>query len=371
MHVDIYRWTVSAGWDINLSQDPNIHLVMVYADNAYFTQAQCYAELRRFFPNADIVGCSSSGNIHGNTISDEDMVIAAISFSRTKLVVKSKLIDVGDDISLVVNELLKEFPNERLKHLFVLSDGLSISGSQLTRALNSLSIPVTGGLAGDADRFKESWVMVNGPAKQHQIALIGFYGDLATSYGFATGWHEFGPERRVTRSLGGVVYEIDRKPALEIYTKYLGELSRDLPSSGLRFPLSVRDSDSARPYVRTLLGVDSSNQSLRFAGDVPEGSLCKLMKTDIDSLIDASVNLANDIAPTESKKNSLCLAVSCVGRRLVMDQIAEEEIEAIQGILGSQTTVFGFYSYGEIAPFDAALCSLHNQTTTLTFLSEN
>jgi hypothetical protein len=370
MHINTYRWTSGSGWDINLSQDPNIDLVMAFADNPFFAQAKCYEELKNFFPNADIVGCSSSGNINGNSISDEDIVIAAISFSKTKIIVKSKLIEEGDDISSVMTELAKEFPGPKLKHLFVLSDGLSISGSELTKALNVLAVPVTGGLAGDADRFKESWVMVNGPAMQHQIALIGFYGDLTTSFGFATGWHEFGPERRVTRSKGNIVYEIDNKPALEVYTKYLGELSKDLPASGLRYPLSVKDSESGLVYVRTLLRIDAENQSLSFAGDVPEGSSCKLMKTDIDSLIDASIVLAKEIAPLGGAQNSLCLAVSCVGRRLVMNQIAEEEIEAIQDKFGPQTTVFGFYSYGEITPYGAILCSLHNQTTTLTLISE-
>ena len=370
MHIETYRWNMSSGWDINLSCDQKIQLVMVYADTPYFAQSECYLELKRFFPNADIVGCSSSGNIHGSAVSDGDIVIAAISFSGSSVAVKSRLIQDGDDIASVVTELAKEFENPKPKHLFVLSDGLFVSGSELTKSLNDLAVPVTGGLAGDANRFKESWVMVNGPAKQHQIALVGFYGDLTAAYGFSTGWKEFGPERRVTRSIGSIVYEIDHKPALEVYTKYLGELSKDLPGSGLRFPLSVKDSASGEAYVRTLLGVDAVNQSLSFAGDVPQGSSCKLMKTEVDSLIDASIVLANEIAPEEGQKNSLCLAVSCVGRRLVMGQEAEEEIEAIQNIFGSQTTVFGFYSYGEIAPFDAALCALHNQTTTLTLLSE-
>ena len=370
MQVSTYRWTEANGWDVNLSPDSNVNLVLVCADNPFFAHVECYAQLKTYFPAAEIVGCSSSGNIHGNTISDEDIIIAAISFSSTKILVKSKLIENGEDVVSTVTQLAQQFTDTKLKHLFVLSDGLFVSGTELTQTLNTLDIPVTGGLAGDADRFKESWVMVNGPAKQHQIALIGFYGELNVSYGFATGWREFGPERRVTRSKGSTVYEIDHKPALEIYTKYLGELSRDLPSSGLRFPLSVKQTDSRPAYVRTLLGIDAVEKSLSFAGDVPQGSLCKLMKTDIDSLIDASAVLAQGLADDRSKQDSLCLAVSCVGRRLVMDQIAEEEIEAIQTILGPKTTIFGFYSYGEIAPFDSALCSLHNQTTTLTLLSE-
>ena len=370
MHVDTYRWTGTNGWDMNLFSDPNINLVMAYADNPYFTQPQFYQELRDFFPNADIVGCSSSGNIKDGAISDEDIVIIAIAFSKTQVVFKSRLIEDGADISISIADLLIELKDPKLKHLFVLSDGLSISGSDLTKKLNDLAVPVTGGLAGDADRFQHSWVMANGVAKQNQIVLVGFYGDLTLSYGFATGWKEFGPERRITQSKASIVYEIDHQPALDIYKKYLGDLAKDLPGSGLRFPFSVKDSASDKAYVRTILGIDATNQSLRFAGDVPQGSLCKLMKTDIDSLIDASLELAKDIGPAKMDSNSLCLVVSCVGRRSVMGQIAEEEIEVVKDILGPQTTIFGFYSYGEIAPFDSSLCSLHNQTTTLTLLSE-
>ena len=370
MHVDTYRWTESKGWDSRLSLNPGINLVLVCAEHPFFRETQCYEEIRAFFPNAEIVGCSSSGNICGDHISDKDIILSAISFSATTLLVKSAVIEDSENVDLAVSALAKEFSISKPTHVFALSDGLSISGSDLTKTLNALGIPVTGGLAGDSDRFNTSWVMVNGPAKQHQVALIGFYGDLKVSYGFSTGWREFGPERRVTKSEANLVYEIDHRPALDIYTKYLGELSSDLPGSGLRFPLSVADAASGHSFVRTLLGVDWEGKSLRFAGDVPQGSLCKLMKTDIDSLIDASVGVTENLHHKASQHESLCLVVSCVGRRLVMDQIAGEEIEAIQAILGPTTTLFGFYSYGEIAPYAPAVCALHNQTTTLTLLSE-
>lgn len=370
MRVNTYRWTEVNGWDARMSEDENAHLVLVCAEHPFFSSAACYEDLRNIFPEADIVGCSSSGNICGDSISDQDIVIAAITFASTKVLVKSELLEIGADVGAAVHQLARDFSESKPNHLFVLSDGLSISGTQFTEALNKVGVPVTGGLAGDADRFDRSWVMVNAPAKQNQVALIGFYGDLKVSCGFATGWREFGPERRVTRSVGSVVYEIDHKPALEVYIRYLGELSKDLPSSGLRFPLSVKDANSGRAFVRTLLGVDRESMSLSFAADVPQGSLCKLMKTDIDSLIDASAALATNLDASNAGQDSLCLVISCVGRRLVLDQIAGEELEAIQSILGSETTIFGFYSYGEVAPFDAALCALHNQTTTLTLMSE-
>jgi hypothetical protein len=370
MRINTYRWTEAAGWDDSISQSARADLVIAYSDSSYFKSAACYDDLRGFFPQAKIVGCSSAGNILNATVSDDDIVVAAIELEATTVVVESRVLENQDDVGTVSNELIRELINPELKHIFLLSDGLFISGSELTRNLNNFPIPVTGGLAGDGDRFGESWVMANGPARQHQLVFIGLYGKLDVRYGFSTGWKEFGPERKVTKSDKNVVYEIDYKPALDIYVSYLGELSKDLPSSGLRFPLSIKANELGVSAVRTLLGVDREAKSLIFAGDIPQGSLCKLMKTDVDSLIDASAELASELAAEAADKNTLCLIVSCVGRRLVMAQIAEEELDAIQNILGQDTTIFGFYSYGEIAPFEPDYCALHNQTTTLTLLSE-
>jgi hypothetical protein len=213
--------------------------------------------------------------------------------------------------------------------------------------------------------------MADAPAAQNVIAVIGFYGGIEAKYGCVAGWHEFGAERLVTRSQGNVVFEIDYKPALNVYTKYLGELAKDLPSSGLRFPLSVRPTEFDEPVIRTLLAVDVEAQSLTFAGDVPQGGFCRLMKTDVDSLIDGS-GMAAEMAKSDlNGKSSLCLIVSCVGRRLVMGQLTEEELDIVREHLGPEATITGFYSYGELAPFSNVVgCRLHNQTMTLTTFNE-
>jgi hypothetical protein len=59
-----------------------------------------------------------------------------------------------------------------------------------------------------------------------------------------------------------------------------------------------------------------------------------------------------------------------VGRRLVLGSRTEEEIEATLEVLPKGTQQIGFYSYGEISPYTAGTCDLHNQTMTLTTLSE-
>lgn len=371
MNICQFRWTQGEGWETPPASSRGAHLVLVFSGAAYFRTAECFHDLRALFPTAHIVGCSSSGSIYGTEISDADVVVTAITLGKSSIKLVRAEVSPGEDLEAVATAVMKQLQADDLRHAFVLSDGLGVNGSDLARGLNSIGVSVTGGLAGDGVHFSSTWVMANAPAAQNVIATIGFFGGVQARYGCVAGWHEFGAERLVTRSRGNVVFEIDYKPALTVYTKYLGDLAKDLPSSGLRFPLSVRPTEFDEPVIRTLLAVDVDAQSLTFAGDVPQGGFCRLMKTDVDSLIDGSGLAAEAARSPEDVASSLCLIVSCVGRRLVMGQLTEEELDIVRDHLGPSVSITGFYSYGELAPFSTvAGCRLHNQTMTLTTLSE-
>ena len=124
--------------------------------------------------------------------------------------------------------------------------------------------------------------------------------------------------------------------------------------------------------VRTILSVDEKEQSLTFAGDVPKGAFARLMKANFDRLIDGATGAAQISHPAGgSTSPDLAILISCVGRKLVLKQRIEEEVEAVRDVLGGHTVLAGFYSYGEISPFaPGAQCELHNQTMTITTLSE-
>jgi hypothetical protein len=265
-----------------------------------------------------------------------------------------------------------------LRAVFVLSEGLTVNGSELVRGFNSAldpSVLVTGGLAGDGTRFEKTWVLRNATAKSGVVVAVGLYGDsLIVSHGSKGGWDKFGPERRVTKSKANVVFEIDGKPALKLYKEYLGPKAAGLPATGLLFPLAMRQSDSdTKILVRTLLAVDEAAQSMTFAGDVPEASLVQLMKADFDRLVGGASDAAMMAVETrEEAKDSdvLTVAISCVGRRLVLGDRIDEEVEAIQSALPKNAQIVGFYSYGELAPYGMGACDLHNQTMTLTVFAE-
>jgi hypothetical protein len=258
----------------------------------------------------------------------------------------------------------------------VLSDGLNVNGSDLVRGLTQHlpdNVTVTGGLAGDSDRFLETLVFWDNVPDTGAIAALGLYGSrLRVGFGSLGGWDPFGPERLITRSEGNVLYELDGRSALELYKRYLGEHAKGLPATGLLFPLNLRTKTGDSGVVRTILSVDEKEQSMTFAGDVPEGAYARLMKANFDRLVDGAVGAAEtSFKAIGSKSPDLVILISCIGRKLVLRQRVEEEVEGVRDILGEHPILTGFYSYGEISPHTpGARCELHNQTMTITMLRE-
>ncbi len=281
------------------------------------------------------------------------------------------------DSATIGREIAIDLIDENLKSIFILSEGININGSKLTQGINSIlnnkNIVVTGGLAGDDARFEKTWVIVDGKPLSNYVTAVGFYGkDIHIGYGSKGGWDRFGIDRRVTKSHNNILYELDEKPALEIYKKYLGEQSKNLPSSALLFPLIIKEEGIEEAKVRTVLGIDEEKNSITFAGDIPEGSIVAFMKANFDHLIDgASIAAEKILNKSYNNPNSLNIAISCVGRKLVLGQRSEDEIEAVLDVLGEKVSQIGYYSYGEISPLSSGECDLHNQTMTLTFIWES
>jgi hypothetical protein len=167
------------------------------------------------------------------------------------------------------------------------------------------------------------------------------------------------------------MFELDNKPALDLYKKYLGEKSKDLPVAALLYPLNVKSKEAKQTIVRSILNIDEKRNAMILAGDIPEGSIVQLMMTNVDNIANASERAARQALALRQNKPELAILVSCIGRKLVLDHRVEEEIEEVTEVLGKGITVTGLYSYGEIAPFHGEVsCQLHNQTMTVTLLSE-
>lgn len=371
-----FQYSAHAGWSCGRlpELDSEHTFVVAFGAPEFGQDAAPLAELTRHFAKSSLVGCSTAGEIFGTRMHDATITVAAMRFARTRL--RRVSAPVSQSTSFATGAALaRQLAAGDLKAVFLLAEGLDINGSELVRGLSSGLLPgvvVTGGLAGDGDRFQRTWVLEAGAPASGIVSAVGFYGDaLRVGHGFKGGWDAFGPERMVSRSSGNVLYELDGKPALALYKQYLGDRAKGLPATALLFPLTMRaPHDHDKVVVRTVLAVDEQQQSMRFAGDLPMGHITRFMRANFDRLVEGASAAARLSNCSDVPGPVLALTVSCVGRRLVLGERTEEEIEAALDALPAGTEQIGFYSYGEVSPLTNGQCDLHNQTMTLTTLAE-
>lgn len=362
-------------WYNRLSQlrvDANLFMLFVSPD--FKPKQDVLDVLVSQYPNAIIIGCSTSGEISDVTVKDKTMSLTAVQFDKTQL--KKVIVDLKnvDESYNAGKELASKLSAEDLKHVIVFSDGLNTNGSDLVSGLKDQipKISITGGLAGDGPDFKSTF-LINGSNITDKIVVgLGLYGDhVKVGCSAKGGWDSYGIERLVTKSKKNVLYEVDNIPALDAYKPFFGDEEEEISSSKLQFPISMRTHVDAKPLVRSILGINEEEKSLTFAGNITEGSYVRLMKGNVDRLINGAEEAAIEADAKFKKTADLAMLVSCVGRRLIFKQMIEEEVEVVRQVLGDKPSITGFYSYGEIGPHgEHSPCELHNKTITITILSE-
>lgn len=362
-------WLDYLSVDFNAQQ---CQLVLAFGSAQNVQDGAVFEHLRQNYPSANIITVSTAGEIINDNVFDESVAVTAIQLEKSNITCLKTTIKAHENSFVAGSSLINNLDKNGLRFVFVVSDGMHINGSDLIAGINSQlpeGVLVTGGLAGDADRFSHTYTGLNELATEDNIILTAFYGDdLQIGHGSSGGWDEFGSERTITRSDKNVLYEIDGKNALDLYKQYLGDYVNELPGSALLFPISLHITGSTDKLVRTILSIDEDKKSMTFAGNLPEGSKVRLMKANFDKLIDASSKAAGD-ADTENPQ--LAILVSCVGRKLVLLDRTDEEIMIVKETLGNAVKLTGFYSYGELSPYnDKSQCELHNQTMTITTISE-
>lgn len=356
-------------------------LVLVFGSVAQLEAPGLLPALREAFGSAALAGCSTAGEIGTSGVTDDGLVITAVHFDAPALrVVRTELAGMEDSQAAgrrLAEQLQAPWQGQAVRQVLVLAQGVAINGSALIAGMAQTlgaSVPISGGLAGDGGAFQRSVTLSREGVGDRQLLAIGFYDPrTVVRHGSFHGWQPFGPARRITRSSGNLLYELDGEPALAIYKRYLGEHAAGLPGTGLLFPFEMLGSNQdSLGLIRTILGVNEADGSLVLAGDiVPDGYL-RLMHASTDSLVEGAERAAEHLFDSGAVAgDSLALLVSCVGRKLVMGSRVDEEVEAAADVLGRQATVTGFYSNGEISPHLAGqTCHLHNQTMTITLLAE-
>ncbi len=350
-------------------------VTLVFGARNLVSTPSVYEYIKAKYHNADIVLASTSGEIVDNTVKDDTVIVTAIHMERSKVKCVNGILSITGSSFDLGAQLMRVLNGAELKSVMVISDGSHVNGTELVAGFNSENVhnvTISGGLAGDGADFDKTATGLNCVPHEKNVIAIGFYGEnVVVNHGSFGGWDEFGTERKITKSAKNILHELDGKSALILYKEYLGDYANELPGSALLFPLALKSADNETTLVRTILSIDEEADTMTFAGNMPEGAKVRLMKANFDKLIDGSSEAAQQSIKDPEVTPGLAILISCVGRKLILQQRTEEEVEAAREIFGPETAICGFYSYGELSPYtNSGKCELHNQTMTITTLAE-
>ena len=372
MIVATSTWAEGAGWTPEMPAPPGDDehvLAIAFGDAAVHEHPDRPLEqLAAAWSGRHLVGCSTAGQSLRDELLDNTLVVVVVRFATTLVRVASVDLARSGSARRAGRELAEALAEPGLASIFVLADGLALNGTALAEGIADVlpDLTVSGGLAGDGERFERTWTLVDGAAVAQHVVAVGLVGrDIEVGVGTAGGWEPFGPERLVTRSFGNVLYELDGKRAADLYLEYLGERSSSLPAAGWTLPLAVKDLDG-RTVVRAVRDVHQGEGSITFAGDIVQGATAQLMRGSHDGLTHAA-HLAAKQASTGYEQ--LAIAISSVGRRALLGERTEDELDAMCGGLDADLPIVGFYGYGELAPVDG-INDVYDQTMTITTLGE-
>lgn len=376
MHSCSYTWSPEAGWHSSSGRPTSpVQLVLVFGHTEVLAAGDALPALQALHPEATLVSVSGGGEIAGDEVYDHRATALAMHFDATVVRAVQTTLAEGEGAPAVAARLVDQLPTAALVHVFLFSDGILVNGEQLAESLAAQLPPhvsVSGGIAAAGESSRRAQVGIGTTPHDGQSVAIGLYGHaLRVGCGSFGGWDPFGPTRRVTSARGNVVRSLDGEPALALYKRYLGPAANELPASALFFPLALFRDGAAAPLVRAVMAVDEASGTLTFGGDIPEGATVRLMRANHDRLIDGAEQAATQARERLGIPASAAVLVSCVGRRRVLRQRIEDEIDGVRCVLGPAPALAGFYSFGEITPLESsARCGLHNQTMTVTALAE-
>lgn len=363
--------------------------VILFSSVAY-DQEKVNAGVRSVSGDALLVGSSTAGEITTEGPSAKhSVVVMALKSDTTKFYA-----GLGENIAaspfeagkMAAENTLKQ-SSGKLKAFMMFSDVLAGNGADIVRGvLASLGehFPVVGGASGDDFQFKKTYQHLNDKVYSGVVIGFGWEGDFALGIGVKHGWVPVGTPKKVTKSTGSVVHELDGKPAIAIYDEYFGEKeaatlrTETLAKLAVSYPLGMKVEGSDEMLIRDPLTVDA-NGSITCAGEFPEGSSVQLMIGSKETAIKVAGEAAqNAVDQLDGAKPKAVIIFNCIARNKLFGERSGEEIKEIQKAVGQDTPLIGFYTYGEQAPLGGEVRNIekcnpafHNETVVIAVIGES
>ena len=322
-----------------------------------------------------VFGSTTVGEIfadeqHGANEKEESIVCMLLDIDPSAI--SLRLLQIEDSRYYEIGKRVGAWAKEQYSNpaIITVTSGLDFDNDGYSQGIVSTGVEyIFGGAAGDDLILKDTFVFSKENFSAHGIIVLVLDLEKIEIMGTrAFGWTGIGQERVVTKADKNIVYEIEDKPAIDFYKKYLNVTSDDMPQTGIEYPLEVRLKNGQIVY-RAILDIDEKSGALVFAGHVEEKSKVRLSSAKGKAIIPyVKESIEEALAKQENFEPEIGLLFPCCSRKQVLGEYAIEEIEAIYKI--TQVPLVGFYAYGEIGAFPNGGNAFHNETFVTALLRE-
>jgi hypothetical protein len=344
-----------------------------------------------------LVGCSDAGEITNEGVTTDSVAIMCIKSDKIEVglglgenisenarragqeAAISAVGAIGEELRTASQIFVKtpsgKFASITPFSMIMLPDAMAGGGADVVRGITDvvgLHFPVVGGSPGDDLQMKRTYEYLNDKVYSDAVVTALLSSDLVTGFGVMHGWHPVGKSMIVNKSEGGRIYEIDERPAIKAYEEFFGReikeeaLGREFAINSLGIPAWEGEYRLRWPIIK------KEDDSIICAAEIPENSVVRIMAGDKNSTIEAAKIAANEamIKAGEPEEVAACIIFDCISRKQLLGEDANKEIDAIKEVIGKDTPIIGFYTYGEQAPTSGAPTGFHNQTVVIYIISK-
>ena len=187
-------------------------------------------------------------------------------------------------------------------------------------------------------------------------------GKAQAGWAISHGCIPIGGERKVTRSQGNIIYEIDGRPALEVLEEYLPEGALTDDRDWMRYAISLALCFRAPSYikdeeyvVRGVPAVRIAEGSIAVQTEVKEGMSVWLSSRDKEKISTGFDRMAAQIKEQlEGEKPKLVFQFECAtrGKMMFREQEKLQLLRRFRQSLDPDAPWVGFYTAGEIGPVE-------------------
>jgi hypothetical protein len=366
------------------SQAPDF--VLVYA-TAYYSRLEALAVIKEVFPDAKMIGCSTSGLILPAGVETVGISILALASSEQMQFGTAYLKNLSDqnpdlasrDLS---KKVLKDFGLNPRQFSVVFFDGFSEKGSLLLRGLKESFgqfSSIVGGGSFDSFQFTKTYQFFNSDVMTDSACAVMIGGQIAIGLSSQHGWKPLGKPRVIEKAEKNIIHKINGKKAISIYEEFLGQQSMALFLNRLNrvrlfYPLGILIEDQKKYLIQNVVNV-LEDGSLVCQAEIPQGAEVHIMIGNKDSCKHAAEQAAKEAKEMLlGKTPELVLVFESAARQKLLGRSVFTEIQIIKEVFGETVPIFGMYTYGEFAPLNkvehGSPCFLQSETINILALGQ-